>query len=101
MGPVGIPVLSMYRDPDPRMIRDREGMLVRFSPSRRSRGSWLTLARIVPRASGAVALSGDGRSSAPDPDAARRQRTVLPQDTDPQAAHGDSRRTELSVRNDH
>ena len=36
------------------MTRDREGTLVRFSPSRRSRGSWLTLARILPRASGAV-----------------------------------------------
>eukprot|EP00964_Phaeocystis_antarctica_P079893 scaffold49822_cov45-Phaeocystis_antarctica.AAC.1 len=81
------------------MTCDREGTLVRFSPSRRSRGSWLTLARILPRESGAVALSRDGRSSAPDPDAARRQRTVLPQDTDPQAAHGDSRSS--SVRNDH
>eukprot|EP00964_Phaeocystis_antarctica_P018290 scaffold10114_cov67-Phaeocystis_antarctica.AAC.2 len=53
------------------MTRDREGTLVRFSPSRRSRGSWLNLARIVPQASGAVALSRDGRSSAPD-------RTVTP-----------------------
>eukprot|EP00964_Phaeocystis_antarctica_P119811 scaffold83566_cov27-Phaeocystis_antarctica.AAC.1 len=25
MGPVGIPVLSRRRDPDPRMTRDREG----------------------------------------------------------------------------
>ena len=45
---------SRDRDPDPRMTRDLEGTLVRFSPSRRSRGSWLTLARILPRASGAV-----------------------------------------------
>eukprot|EP00964_Phaeocystis_antarctica_P004135 scaffold2227_cov83-Phaeocystis_antarctica.AAC.1 len=38
------------------MTRDLEGTLVRFSPSRRSRGSWLTLARmrILPRASSAV-----------------------------------------------
>ena len=45
---------SRDRDPDPRMTRDLEGTLVRFSPSRRSRGSWLTLARILPRASSAV-----------------------------------------------
>ena len=45
---------SRDRDPDPRMTRDLEGTLVRFSPSRRIRGSWLTLARILPRASSAV-----------------------------------------------
>ena len=45
---------SRDRDPDPRMTRDLEGTLVRFSPSRRSRGSWLTLARILPRAPSAV-----------------------------------------------
>eukprot|EP00964_Phaeocystis_antarctica_P000363 scaffold195_cov57-Phaeocystis_antarctica.AAC.1 len=48
---------------------DREGTLVRFSPSRRSRGSWLTLARILPRASGAVETA-DLRHRSPDPDAA-------------------------------
>ena len=56
MVPVGDPrsPSSRDRDPDPRMTRDLEGTLVRFSPSRRIRGSWLTLARILPRASSAV-----------------------------------------------
>lgn len=81
------------RDPSPGTTRDLERTLVRFLPSSRSRGSWLADARIVPRASGAVALSGSGRSSALDPDGARCLRTVLPQDADPQAVSGDSRRS--------